>query len=58
MKQRAALWQQIVEGRENGEPESVFDDRLLDAYNHKILNKKEFLEIMGEITTIRKNNPV
>ena len=58
MKQRSELWQQFVDGRENGEPESVFDDRLLDAYNQKILSKKDFLELMTEIALIRKNNPV
>ena len=58
MKKRMELWQQFVEGRESGEPESVFDDRLLDAYNQKVLSKKDFLELMTEIALIRKNNPV
>ena len=53
IKQRKELWEQFQEGMRNNEPADVFDDRLLDAYNSKIINKKEFLELMKEIADIR-----
>jgi len=58
MEQRIELWRQFQDGMANNEPAEIFDDRLLDAYNNKVLNKKEFLEIMAEIAEIRKNERV
>lgn len=53
IQKRRELWDEFLEGMENNEPAEIFDDRLLDAYNSKIINKKEFLELMKEIADIR-----
>ena len=53
LEKRRELWAQFLDGMKNNEPAEIFDDRLLDAYNNKIINKKEFLELMKEIADIR-----
>jgi len=56
MARRLELWSEFQEGMKNDEPVEIFDNRLLDAYNDKVFTKKEFIDLMNEITEIRKKS--